>query len=255
MLTGHLKKGGNLAFDEAHFYSPIWHPGLVLLYQLGLGIPFPPTNSTKPTPVLYPSLPKLLASVHKTASTIPLPLTEPVPMPSTHLLAAAVSLLFLLPEQDVHKVVSIVMLGDYLDLPFLSNSSLTNAIQYLDYSFHFDVNCQSLQLINCAKGTTAHYITKWCCCPQPTYLLANNKKSIENINDLILKLVHLHQSNIKTAILTFTFDIIHNHESASGTPLLYFDQMHNTCSNTSVIKNCLPLQISMLHKSTIINTK
>mmetsp|Transcript_27281 Transcript_27281/g.38576 ORF Transcript_27281/g.38576 Transcript_27281/m.38576 type:complete len:214 (-) Transcript_27281:315-956(-) len=132
---------------------------------------------------------------------------------------------------------SIVLSGDPFGPSFMELIELDKLHPTSGFIFHFDKYRQRLHLLNCAKGTTAHQITRWRSRLRHAYLLAINSVHIDTKQTLVTQIDTLRQSNNPHAVLTFTFDIVHNNETASGIPLLYFHQLRDIRCDLATIKS------------------
>ena len=219
-------------FDESHFSNSRRPPGPQFLFDLGLHSTTPSSRFSVPTTtvpcpkdsqLLYPPLlldcpPCPLPSL---ACITPLPISELLDTSSISLFSAA--------AVAAPEVMSIAFSDDPFGPSFLETIPITGSHPSAGIETRFDASRGRLQITHLLPGNAVSRIPRWRTRIKHAYILALNGVDIPDLPSFVKQLSTLRNasSSEPTAVLKLTFDEAINTLSASGLPLLYFDQLRH----------------------------
>ena len=220
--TKRIKTAFHVAFDEAHYTSPVRPPGPQFLYDLGvheLVPPEEPPSPEVPPPCPYPPIPEAkLPTILKDAQLQHLPISDFEPMP-TH--AAAARLEY--PFDSAHP--ALAMSDDPLALSFIETLPTTGNDVTAGLVLEAEPETGRIVLKDCRKGTPSARIPRWRSRLRHAYLLELDGTKVNSIEDVHQAYSLARSEQRTTCSARFAFAEVRNSLSSEGVPQLYFDQL------------------------------
>jgi hypothetical protein len=219
-------------FDESHFSTSRRPPGPQFLFDLGLHSTLPSSRAHL-TPSLVPALsvaryPSLV--LHRPVPSLP-PLACVTPLPISELLDTSMITLFSSAALTAPEVMSIDFSDDPFGPSFLETVPLSGSHETAGIETRFDSSRGRLQITHLLPGNAVSRIPRWRTRIKHAYLLTLNDIDIVDLPSFETTVAQMRAAatdpSSLTAVLKLTFDDAINTLSASGLPLIYFDQLRH----------------------------